>query len=74
LATVLSNSEEGFKDMYVGEQYAGQTFADYTGNREDKVEIGEDGNGRFPVNAGSISVWVKDAISPEEAFDANAVE
>ena len=74
LATVLSNSEEGFKDMYVGEQYAGQTFADYTGNREDKVEIGEDGNGRFPVNAGSISVWVKDAISPEEAFDADAVE
>ena len=50
--------------MYVGEQYAGQTFADYTGNREDKVEIGADGNGHFPVNAGSISVWVKDGISP----------
>ncbi len=74
LATVISNSEEGFKDMYVGEQYAGQTFADYTGNREDRVEIAEDGNGHFPVNAGSISVWVKDGISPEEAFDADAVE
>lgn len=74
LAAVISNSEEGFKDMYVGEQYAGQTFADYTGNREDRVEIAEDGNGRFPVKAGSISVWVKDGISLEEAFDESAVE
>lgn len=49
-------------------------FADYTGNREDKVEIGADGNGHFPVNAGSISVWVKDGISPAEAFDKDAVE
>ena len=74
LAVVLSNSEEGFKEMFVGEQYAGKTFADYTGNRGDKVVIAENGNGHFPVNAGSLSVWVQDGITPEEAFEAEATE
>lgn len=73
LAAILSNGEEGQKEMYVGEEFAGTTFADYTGNREDKVTIDENGCGVFPVHAGSVSVWVQDGITPEEAFDEEAV-
>lgn len=68
LAAIMSNGEEGFKEMYVGEQYAGKNFADFTGNRENRVEIDENGCGWFNVNAGSISVWVLDGVTEQQAF------
>lgn len=58
-AVVLSNSEEGYKEMSFGEDRAGEVFYDYLGHREDKVTLDENGVGIFPVNAGSVSVWVK---------------
>lgn len=60
--------------MYVGEQYAGQTFADYTGNYVKTKVNRRDGNGHFLSMPVPISVWVKDGISPAEAFDETAVE
>ncbi|WP_326244457.1 alpha-amylase domain-containing protein [Weizmannia sp. CD-2023] len=33
---------------------------DATGNRQEKVTIGEDGYAGFPVNGGSVSVWVQE--------------
>lgn len=74
MAVLMSNGDEGFKEMYVGEQYAGKTFADYTGNRGEKITIDESGCGMFVVNGGSVSVWVEDGITPEEAFDWEAAE
>lgn len=71
MAVIMSNGDAGEKVMHVGTKYAGQTFADYTGNREEKVVIDEEGNGTFLVNGGSVSVWVQDGISPEEAFKEN---
>lgn len=65
---VVSNGDEGFKEMEVGKQYSGENFADYLGNRMDKVTIDDNGWGKFPVNAGSISVWVRDNIKPQEAY------
>ncbi|MEK8129106.1 alpha-amylase [Paenibacillus filicis] len=56
-AVVLSNGEAGDKRMHVGEQRASESWADLTGNREDRVTIGEDGWAVFPVNGGSVSVW-----------------
>ncbi|MEG0288237.1 MAG: alpha-amylase [Carnobacterium sp.] len=68
-AVVLSNGEAGYKEMQMGKQHAGETFADYTGNHEEKVVIDENGNGHFLVQAGSISVWAKEGVKPEEAAE-----
>ena len=69
LATLISNGEDGMKRMFVGEHYAGETFADYTGNREEKIVIDEEGHGEFLVYGKSISVWVKDGVTIDEAFN-----
>ncbi|WP_027108157.1 alpha-amylase [Lacticigenium naphthae] len=58
-AVVLSNSEEGFKNMFVGEENAGKIYYDYLGHHETEIEIDESGKADFPVSAGSISVWIK---------------
>lgn len=60
LAAVISNSDEGWKDMSMGNLNAGKTYVDYLGHRQDKVTLDENGWGSFPVNAGSVSVWVEE--------------
>ena len=55
--------------MFVGEQYAGETFADYTGNRDEKIDIDDEGFGEFLVYGRSVSVWVQDGITIDEAFN-----
>ncbi|MGL5381815.1 alpha-amylase [Clostridium sp.] len=59
LAAILSNGSEGFKDMYVGKQFAGDFFYDILGNKKELVKIDNEGIGRFTVNSSSVSVWVK---------------
>lgn len=58
LAAILSDGPGGSKTMCVGSQFAGRTFVDYLGNRPEEVFIGSDGCAAFPVNGGSVSVWV----------------
>ncbi|MGM0508665.1 MAG: alpha-amylase domain-containing protein, partial [Fusobacteriota bacterium] len=58
LAVLMSDGGSGSKWMYVGDQNAGETFYDYTGNRSDTVTINSDGWGEFKTNGGSVSVWV----------------
>lgn len=58
LAVVLTNGDQGWKHMEVGEIYAGKTFVDYLGNCEQEVVIGDDGWGDFLVASASISAWV----------------
>jgi len=57
-AVLLSNGDEGQKEMETGGRHAGKTFMELTGSRQDKVVIREDGKAVFPVNAGSVAVWV----------------
>ncbi len=57
-AVVISSGEEGFKEMNVGSLHAGEHYIDYMGNREEEIEIDENGQAVFPVNAESISVWI----------------
>ncbi len=57
-AVVLSNDQEGFKDMKMGKEHAGKTFRDYLENHGAEVLLNEEGQGIFPVSAGSVSVWV----------------
>ena len=65
-AVVIANGEAGDKRMFVGEHRAGEVWVDLTRTRKDRVTIGEDGFGQFPVNGGSVSVWAH-PDSPVEA-------
>lgn len=57
-AIVLSNSGDGGeKRMYVGDWRAGEEWTDFTGTREDKIRIDDEGCGVFPANGCSVSVW-----------------
>ena len=58
MAVVLTDRGEARKRMYVETVFAGELFLDYLGNRKEAVTIGADGYGEFPVNGGSVSVWV----------------
>lgn len=56
MGVVLSNGDDGHKDMKLGQP--GQIFVDALGNRPEEVKINEDGWGRFWVKSRSVSVWV----------------
>lgn len=58
LAVVISNKDEGSIEMEVGKKFAGRTFFEITETRQDTIEISDEGKAQFPVNAGSVSVWV----------------
>lgn len=58
-AVLLSNSNEGFKNMEIGRRYAGKTFIDFLGKMTTEVQINDDGWGNFLAPAGSVSVWVE---------------
>jgi len=62
LVILLINSDEGYKDMYIGKQHTGKEYTDYLGNREEKVTINEEGIGTFGCAPGSMSVWVESGI------------
>ncbi|MEK4513354.1 alpha-amylase [Paenibacillus sp. FSL K6-2524] len=66
LATVMSDRTGGSKTMYVGTSHAGEQWKDITGNFTDKVTIGSNGNGTFKVKDGSVSVWVRDAVTVDQ--------
>ncbi|MBN2891774.1 MAG: alpha-amylase [Bacteroidales bacterium] len=58
MAVVISTGDEGYKDMYVGENFAGKQFVDFLNNRIEKVLINGEGIGRFSVNSRNVSVWI----------------
>lgn len=72
-AVIMSNGDGGEKQMNVGSLNKGAVYADYLGNHSAKVTIDDNGNGVFPVNGGQVSVWVRDQVSPDEAFNEEAV-
>lgn len=45
------------KQMFVGEEEAGKTYIDLSGNNKNEVTIDENGNGIFNVGPGSVSYW-----------------
>ncbi|RYD73122.1 MAG: DUF1939 domain-containing protein [Sphingobacteriales bacterium] len=58
LAVLLSNGEEGFKQMEVGQKFAGKAFVDALGKREGEIVIDENGFAEFHCDGKSVSVWV----------------
>jgi len=57
-AVLLTNGDDGFKEMEIGDRYAGATFIDLLQKNQAEVNIDKSGNGKFFVNAGSVAVWV----------------
>ncbi len=57
-AVLLSNGEEGFKDMEIGKQHARKVFVDFLGKRNEEIIVNEDGWATFLCPPGSLSVWV----------------
>lgn len=68
-AVVMSNAEGGEIQMNIGSINQGAIYADFTGNRTDKITIDQDGNGVFPCNGGQVSVWVRDQVTPEDSYN-----
>ena len=58
IAVLMSNGDEGFKAMEIGKHFAGKTFVDVLGKREEEILIDENGFGEFLCEAGNVSVWV----------------
>lgn len=58
-AVVLSNGDEGYKHMEMGETFRGAVLHDLLGNHDAEVQTDDSGWADFPVRAGSVSVWVK---------------
>lgn len=57
-AVLISNSEEGFKAMEIGQKFAGKVFVDILQKHPEEVTINEEGWGDFKVTPGSVCVWV----------------
>ncbi|MEP6597506.1 MAG: alpha-amylase [Ginsengibacter sp.] len=58
-AVVISNGDNGYKTMEIGNWYAGKTFVDLLENNGAEILIYDNGWGEFFVSAGSVSVWVE---------------
>ena len=48
--------------MFIGQEWANQTFVDLLGNHQEQITIDEEGYGQFPVSAASVSVWAANTI------------
>lgn len=58
LAVLISIGDMAEKQMFVGEEEAGKTYIDLSGNNKNEVTIDEKGNGMFNVGPGSVAYWV----------------
>ena len=57
--TILSNGEGATKSIELGPDHAGAGFRDFLGHIEDEIWTDDAGRADFPVNGGSVSVWVR---------------
>jgi alpha-amylase len=57
-AVLLSNSDEGRKNMEIGKKFAGKIFIDFLEKHAAKVTINDEGWGEFYAAPGSASVWI----------------
>ncbi len=59
LAVIMSDRNQGTLQMCMGESFIGKTMIDALGNCNATIVIGSDGCATFPVNGGSVSVYVE---------------
>jgi len=58
-AVLMTNGDEGFKNMEIGKKFAGAVFINHLAENAGEVTINAEGWGEFRVSAGSVSVWIK---------------
>ncbi|MGG1922710.1 alpha amylase C-terminal domain-containing protein [Chryseobacterium sp. NRRL B-14798] len=56
---IMSNSEEGYKEIELGKEHADSVYTDFLKNRHEEIYTDKDGKAVFTVNSGSVSIWVK---------------
>lgn len=59
---IMSNGEEGEKQLALGEGLADKAWRDFLGNRDEVIVTDGQGNAIFTVAARSISVWVLEEL------------
>jgi alpha-amylase len=65
LAVILTNARGGTKHMVIGAEEAGKIYVDALGHNSAELTLDTLGGADFPVNDGSISVWVEKAVLEE---------
>ncbi|PZU21572.1 MAG: hypothetical protein DI622_06915 [Chryseobacterium sp.] len=56
---ILSNSEDGYKEIDLGTQDPNTIYIDFLEQRKEQVKTDETGKAVFYVNPASVSVWIK---------------
>lgn len=56
---IMSNSEEGYKEIELGKEHADSVYTDFLKNRHEEIYTDKDGKAVFTVNSSSVSIWVK---------------
>ncbi|MDQ0593867.1 alpha-amylase [Chryseobacterium ginsenosidimutans] len=56
---IISNSDEGCKEIDLGKENAHSKYIDFLEQRKDEIQTDENGIATFPVNPKSVSVWIK---------------
>ena len=62
MAVLMTDSVAGKKRMEMGSRFAGAALYDALGRFSEPVILDEDGAGEFPVQGGSVSVWVLEPV------------
>lgn len=62
-AVIISNGDDGFKKMEMGQEHANATFIDAMRNREETITTDEQGFAEFPVRSKSVSVWIRKEVA-----------
>ncbi len=60
LAVVMTDGGAGAIQMCMGKRFIGKTMVDCLENCDAKIIVGDDGCAVFPVNGGSVSVYVEE--------------
>lgn len=55
---IMSNGDDGEKTVAMGAGYAGKSWRDYLGHREETISADKEGNAVFLCSGGRVSVWV----------------
>ncbi|WP_265459217.1 alpha-amylase [Enterococcus sp. HY326] len=63
LAVVLTNHTGGELEMTVSATHGEKVFVDLLKNNQAKIQLDDNGKGTFPVNDGSISVYVNEEVA-----------
>lgn len=61
MAVVMTDSVAGVKKMGMGSRFASVSLYDALGHFSEPVVLDQAGDGEFPVQGGSVSVWVREA-------------